>query len=889
MDGLSARGLLRSLASALSVLNRDRLSYKLLRPIRGGLRRDVKHSSDDTSLPRVTAAAGAPETPEVFGRCSVLREQRCVLVDGQPARLGARAFDLLLALLDRRDRVVSKEELLDAVWPGLIVEENNLQVHVSALRKLFGAPAIVTVPGRGYRFTAPGILAVPPPRPGRAPAPARHNLPHELPSMHGRADDLAGVMRLLGVHRLVSIVGTGGLGKTRLAQQAALALASECADGAWLVELAALRDASQLPAAVARAAGIPWPADGDAATLVDRLRAWQGLLVLDNAEHLVEGVAALAAALLHEATAPRLLVTSQAPLKLPDECLLRLAPLRVADPTAGDDPDDDAVALFVARARAVQPGFAPDAAERAVIATICRGLDGLPLAIELAAARVPLLGVDGLRARHDQRLQLLTAGPRGAPQRQQTLQAALAWSHGLLDDAEQRMFRRLGVFVGGAGLELALATTADPDEASWAALDRLGALVDKSLLIADARQPPRYRLLESGRAFALERLAAAGEIRATMHRLAAALTRGLEPAADLAAHCQEDDARTEAGLAELDNVRAALAWAAGDDGDAAALAALVAASAWLWKDAGAVAEGQRWIERVLADGTAPLPPRQRARLLMQYAADAHKSDAGHELAALDEATALLRDAGDAQGHFCALTAIAQKLVWRRDLAAARRVADEAAALWDPAWPPTLRQGLLGARTYILEMEGRPSEGEAMMRELVALMRGHGSLRQLDQAEVELAENLFIQGKAAYAVTIRRQIAARMADHRVAFAGMNLANMAAALTYLGRIDEALDAARQALPLLRLEGRMETMLDHFALLACRRGLPERAARVMGCADRITRSSGFEREASEQRAHDTTLAELAEALPASKLARLRALGEDDGVEVAIGLALG
>ncbi|MGZ5187256.1 MAG: ATP-binding protein, partial [Caldimonas sp.] len=374
--------------------------------------------------------------------------QRVLRVDGEDCQVGARAFDLLLTLVERRDRVVSKSELLDLVWPNVVVEENNLPVHVSSLRKLLGAKAIATIPGRGYRFVA--ALHDETPAPGqpennaipRAEPAARlsnTNLPSNRPALLGRADDVQLLASLLASHRLVTVVGAGGIGKSRLAQAVAEAEVERQRDGVWWIELAGLADAALLPHALAQQLGLNVPErEAGLQVLVDGLAPRQMLLVLDNCEHLLEPVAALVERLLQAAPALGVLATSQEPLRVQVEQQYRLEPLAVPrDASVPGARDYGALVLFESRVRAVAPRFELAEADLPLAIDLCRQLDGLPLAIELAAARVPLLGLRTVHARVRERFLLLTAGTRTALRRHQTLRAAMDWSHGLLGDAQR--------------------------------------------------------------------------------------------------------------------------------------------------------------------------------------------------------------------------------------------------------------------------------------------------------------------------------------------------------------------------------------------------------------------------------------------------------------------
>ena len=333
--------------------------------------------------------------------------------------------------------------------------------------------------------------------------------------MLGRVDDLAALDGLLVQQRLVTVLGPGGIGKTSLAMATAQARRGAQRDGAAWVDLAPVSQAAMIATAVAQALHLPvGQSENPLPALIAGLKSLQVLLVLDNAEHLIDAVAHLADAIVRDTPGVRLLVTSQAALKVDAERVFRLGALAIPDvgTSAAEAMHCGAVAVFVDQAQAADRRFELDANNVATVIALCRQLDGLALALKLAAARLPLLGLHGLEARLAERFKLLGGGSRSAPTRQQTLRAALDWSHGLLTAHEQIVFRRLGVFVGGFTLELAGAVARDDSMDEWAVIDTLAALVERSLVMADGGDPPRYRLLESAREYALLRLAESAEL-----------------------------------------------------------------------------------------------------------------------------------------------------------------------------------------------------------------------------------------------------------------------------------------------------------------------------------------------------------------------------------------
>ncbi|HTT79512.1 MAG TPA: winged helix-turn-helix domain-containing protein, partial [Stellaceae bacterium] len=568
-----------------------------------------------------------PELPPriMFGRFCLMPHRRELLLDDQPIRLGGRAFDVLIALIEARGSIVSKDALMARVWPEQVVEENNLEVQIAALRAAFGAERalIRTVSRRGYQFTGESRFPAEPEemRIGTGPDAAKlaTNLPQPVSQLIGRDDSLAGILRLAAARRFVTLTGTGGIGKTRLAIAAARQLVPRFDGGVWLADLAPVSDADFVPAAVAAAIGLELAAGAVTAERVaNALNGKTVLFVLDNCEHLIDAAAMMAEALLRANPAARVIATSREPLRAEGEQVYPVPPLDVPAANINDKTDllgYGAVRLFVERVRAAEPQFARDGPPPVTLAAICRRLDGIPLAIELAAARAAALGIEELAVRLDERLNLLTGGRRTALPRHQTLRAMLDWSHGLLAEPERVLFRRLAIFAGWFSLEAASAVAATPDLPALDVIDGISSLVAKSLVVAEVEGTARYRLLDTTRAYALEKLAESDEREAIARRHA-------EYYRDLFERTEAEwKVRPSAEWIgeygwRLDNLRAALDWALSANGDALLGVALTAAAIPLWMQLSLLDECRNRVERALTavDAGARRDARQEMKL-----------------------------------------------------------------------------------------------------------------------------------------------------------------------------------------------------------------------------------------------------------------------------------
>jgi predicted ATPase/DNA-binding winged helix-turn-helix (wHTH) protein len=528
-----------------------------------------------------------------FGPYRLLAAQRLLLEGDKPVRLGSRAFDILTALVERAGEVVGKEELIARAWPQTFVEDSNLKIQVSALRRALGDGQgghryVVTVPGRGYNFVSPVSLQEPAqvlPPPTIAPA-GVHNLPLAVTRMIGRDEAAAALVSRLSRQRLLTIVGPGGIGKTTLALAVAERMIASYEHGVWLVDLAPLGDPRLVPSAVATVLGLEMRTEDPLPGLVAGLRDKRMLLLLDNCEHVIDAAASLVAAVLSGAPGVNILATSREPLGVAGESEYRLGPLHSPQPssrlTAADVATFPAVQLFVERVTAIVEDFALTDANAPLVVEICQRLDGLPLAIEFAAPRVEVLGVEGLAAHLDDSLRLLAARRRTAMPRHRTMRAVVDWSYGLLSEDEQLFFRALGIFTGGFTVEAATAVAMDAAKTRIDAIDRLADLAAKSLVVADVGGArPRFRLLETTRAYALEKLDESGE-RERIARRHTEHYRNLFERAEGEELVRPRDEWLADYAREIDNLRAALDWAYSSDGDAEIGVALTAAAAPLW-------------------------------------------------------------------------------------------------------------------------------------------------------------------------------------------------------------------------------------------------------------------------------------------------------------------
>lgn len=445
-----------------------------------------------------------------FGSYSLKLHERLLVGPEGPVQISGRSVELLAALLQRPNELLGKDDLFDAVWPGVVVEENTLQVHISALRKAIGDGFIATVHGRGYRYIGPIPLEAPDDTASLA-VPKSGNIQRHRTECVARDVEIETIAKLIESNRLVSIIGPGGVGKTTVAATVADRMAAEFAGGVWMVELAAVSSGDHLASALVQALAVPFRAGTDSLKAVlEHLGSSQCLLVLDNCEHLRGAVARLVACILREAPLVRVLTSSQIALRMPEERVFKLKPFAVSA-TDGADEGGLASAQFLAHCYAAH-GEAISVEEAPVVARLCRRLDGVALALKMAAARAATLGIAAVDQQLEDHLAGLSADWHPSLARHRSLAASLAWSYDLLSEEEQRTLRCLGVFQGSfslAGVNAVAGAGADV---------HMTELLRRSLVVRDSADHSRYRLLDANRRFMLDQLMKEGEDAAVRER-----------------------------------------------------------------------------------------------------------------------------------------------------------------------------------------------------------------------------------------------------------------------------------------------------------------------------------------------------------------------------------
>jgi predicted ATPase/DNA-binding CsgD family transcriptional regulator len=782
---------------------------------------------------------------------------------------------------------------------SLSLSERTVENHVAEIFNKLGINSRVELVAR---LLGSGEL-------GESPLPAgstNHNLPAQRTSLVGRESAIDEIAASLAENRLVSVIGPGGIGKTRTALAVGALRLEDPAAQVWFVDLAPVANGTHVVTTIAQALNFNAPPKlPPLEALLAHVKAKRMLIVLDNCEHVIADAAAVANALLRNCSHVRILATSREPLRIAGEQIFRLPPLPVPsagaarDLSAAEAAEYAAVVLFDQRARSSDRRFALGDDNAPTVAEICRQLDGIPLAIELAAARVHVLTLRALSRGLDRRLALLTSGDRTVLPRHQTMRALIDWSYDLLAPPERRLFERLSVFAGGCDLAAATAVAADDAEGELEVLTLLASLVDKSLVVADlSDDEPRYRLLESTRQYAREKLAARGETALVAHRHARAyldLAQRFEHDYDVAPDSQR---RATLFQVEVENLRAALEWCLDGRGDVILGQRLAAVMVPVWMHVSLV-EGRHWLRVALELVDEETPPLVKARL--EAAAAVVALSFGEWDDALLESRRLVEkflELGDSLGVARARFVAGVTLVCLGRAAEGEPVLQLTLEAARAAGNLRLAGGALENIAYARSRLGYLADARARIAEALAIWQSIGADRDAADAAVVLGEAEFLAGNVERALEL---VAGALVQLRKLPATRTLTpallNQAAYFIACDRFDEGLAAAREALGLAQETQRNSWplwALQHLAAIAALSAGPAGggsrsrvAAELLGYVDARVAALGSPREDTEQGEYDRVRAALLEALGDAEWARLTqagaALTESQALELA------
>ncbi len=793
-----------------------------------------------------------------FGDFTLDAHERTLAGPAGTIELGSRSFDLLTVFLRQPDQLLDKATLFDAVWPGVVVEENTLQVHMSALRKALGSGYIATVHGRGYKYVGP------PPQQGEAvaaPPATTGNIARYRSDCVARDSEIAALARLLGQHRLVSVLGPGGVGKTTLAVAVADTLPLPDG-GVWMVDLASLGDGQFIESTLIQTLGVPFRAGAAALdSIVQHLRGSGAVLVFDNCEHVREAAARTIRVLLDEVPDLRVLATSQVPLGLPQEHVFKLLPFAVGD---ADEAGPAASRFLQYCYESFGETLSPQ--ELPLVARLVRRLDGVALAIKMAAARAATVGIETVDRQLEQQLATLEADWDPTLARHRSLVASLAWSYDLLAAGHQRTLRALGVFHGSFSIAAATAVAGDGAEASVAELVR------RSLVVRGSEDRSRYRLLDATRQFALDRLADAGEDAAARQRHAAWIAGHFGAGIALWEELPDGD-WDRLYRPDGDNLRAALAWARAQ-GDWALYVEIAAASYRYFVEEQLGTEGLETIEAGVAH-LGHLPPASAARLQLalgelcrQNAMDIR----GREV--LTRALVYFRGADDPLRYRLTLTLLTAVTIFFRSIEEARPLIAELEALLPDMPHSKVKAWGLAVLGTLAWVEGDAVAGPARIEAGLAMHVACGNPNGRSRSAVNLCEMLHKQGETARAIEIGERLLPEMRrDGSKLHLCLMLTNVAAYHLSLGQAEAAEAPLLEAAVVIPRDGGHWhwCILQGMAELRASRGAASEAAILAGFTDRCFEGWPDGRQETEELQRRRLQALLGAALPEAEFARL------------------